>query len=129
LASNFETFFDEIDADAAKSPPPEAPEPPVAVESEKPKPMHHRLSRLPRRSKRIPADDLDGLVNTVRKMRAQPTLAGPDAQELEALRVFSNASHLQDSISYIRGFKEPIASPKLQWIDRAANGKSDFKTL
>jgi hypothetical protein len=68
----------------------------------------------------IPADDIDSLVNTVRSMRSQPQLAGPDAQELEALRVFSHASKLQDSISYLKSYKQPITAAKLAWIDRAA---------
>jgi hypothetical protein len=68
----------------------------------------------------VPVDDVDSLVNAVRSLRTQPGLPSTDAQELEALRVFSNASHLQNSISYLRGFKEPVAQAKLQWIDRAS---------
>jgi hypothetical protein len=68
----------------------------------------------------VPVDDVDSLVSAVRQMKTQFGLPSHDAQELEALRVFSNASHLQDSISYVRGFKEPVAQAKLQWIDRAS---------
>jgi hypothetical protein len=68
----------------------------------------------------VPVDDVDSLVSAVRQMKTQFGLPSHDAQELEALRVLSNASHLQDSISYVRGFKEPVAQAKLQWIDRAS---------
>jgi hypothetical protein len=68
----------------------------------------------------VAPEDLDGIVQKVRQMKTSPGLPMQDAQELEALRVFSNASHLQNSISYLRGFKEPVANAKLQWIERAS---------
>jgi hypothetical protein len=68
----------------------------------------------------LPVDDIDGLVNSVRALKTQPGLAPQDSQELEVLRVFSKASHLENSISYIRGYKQPIAAAKLAWIDKAA---------
>ncbi|HSZ78874.1 MAG TPA: hypothetical protein VK775_15830 [Chthoniobacterales bacterium] len=68
----------------------------------------------------VSENDLDGIVQKVRQMKTAPGLPTQDAQELEALRVYSNASHLQNSISYLRGFKEPVANAKLQWIERAS---------
>jgi hypothetical protein len=68
----------------------------------------------------VSENDLDGIVQKVRQMKTAPGLPTQDAQELEALRVYSNASHLQNSISYLRGFKEPVSNAKLQWIDRAS---------
>jgi hypothetical protein len=68
----------------------------------------------------VSENDLDGIVQKVRQMKTAPGLPTQDAQELEALRVFSNASHLQNSISYLRGFKEPVTNAKLQWIERAS---------
>jgi hypothetical protein len=68
----------------------------------------------------VSENDLDGIIQKVRQMKTAPGLPTQDAQELEALRVYSNASHLQNSISYLRGFKEPVSNAKLQWIDRAS---------